>query len=578
MCLQKSARLFLFLAALSVLAGCEAMDAILPSTGTYKINAKINDISLDDLSLVSSKEKIQPFFEEPVSEDPDITELVILLKDTRGITTGYKVIYSLTYNYNDKNNNKEPEPELQPNQDNSKTENKAENQTEEKKDAVSDKINIPENIKYVKKGNEIIFPVKSLDEILPNIPLPYDLPIGKYTLVFQVMGKNTILYKFEKSFFYLADAEISFDSIQVNLPGIAENSQFIQNGNVILLDAKINFDSRLDPYVVWYSGKKIIDEGLYSNGAGYLLWKAPAQNGFVPLRAEVFPSWERSGLAGYQKGISLLVSSKEIDMHLLSEDTPNFVQWYPFEGDLNDMVTKNTEKKIIRPVESNKPVWQPSNGTYGLASGDNITYKLPDIPFTNNGKGAWQIISRFKPINEGDIFSVQFGPAFDTTMTLSSKKSNLVLTLASASKSDSETLKLPEDKDSFVTVSVKFIIQSGRLSAKLSFIKPANINDFINQNEPIIRPITVDVSLDKEIKISLGQKISLADTEEAAAVPKPAVTVIWDELAILDVSVIDTKTIKKDTKETRAEDSGIVKAVSTGTLLPPVMTNSPYIE
>ena len=586
MCLQKSARVILFLTAFSVLIGCGALDAVLPSTGTYKINVKVNNTSFDDLSIISSKDKLQPFFEESVSEDPDITELVVYLKDSRGTTTGYKVIYSLTYY--DKDYNHTDEAELQPGNDNLKTEKQDEKKNnavingagENKEKTESPVIDIPANIKHIIKGNVIIFPVNKLDDVLSFIPLPPDLQIGKYTLLFQVMGKNTILYKNEKSFFYLADAEMSFDGIQVNLPGVAENSQFIQNGNVILLDAKINFDSRLDPYVVWYNGKRIIDEGLYSAGAGSLLWKAPEQNGFVSLRAEIFPSWDRSGLEGYQKGISLLVSSKEIDMHLLSEDTPNLVQWYTFEGDLNDLVTKKTEKKNITPVETNKPGWLYSNGTYGLATGDNITYKLPDIPFTNNGKGIWQIISRFKPINEGDLFSVQFGPVFDVTMTLSNKKSDLVLTLASASKTYSETLKLPEDYDSFITVSVKFIIQAGQLSAKLSFIKkPDNIHDSINKKEPLIKPIIIDVKLDKEIKISLGQQITnLADAGETVEVPKPAFTAIWDELAILDVSNIETKTAKKDTKETRAENPGIVKAEAAEAFPSPVMTNPLYIE
>jgi hypothetical protein len=567
MCLQKSARIFLFLTAIAVLGGCGPLDSILPSTGTYKINAKINDTTLDDFSVVTSKDKILPFFEEPVSEDPDITELVVFLKDSRGLTTGYKVTYSLTYN--DKNNNKEDEPELQSGQDNLKTENQDENKkdkdevildneesdekSDEKKDTIAENTDIDEKIEYVKKGNEIIFPVESLDETLPFLPLPSDLPVGKYTLVFQVIGKNTVLYKYEKLLFYLADAQLSFDGIQVHLPGIAESSQSIQNGNVILLDIKLNFDNRLDPYIVWYNGKKIIDEGRYFSGAGVLLWKAPEQNGFVSLRAEVFPSSERTGLAGYQKGISLLVSSKELDMHLLSKDTPNLVQWYTFEGDLKDSLTKGSEKLVIEPAGKNNLKWMPSNGIYGLASGDDNAYKLPDISFTNNGNENWQIISRFKPLSEGDIFSVQFGTAFDVTMTLSTKKSNLVLTLASASKTYSETLKLPDENDSFITVSVKFFIQSDRLYAKMVLEKPSlerPVLDFNNQKEPVINLISMEAELDKEFKIMLGQQQKKsADNAQAAAVQGQAFTALWDELAVLRLPVVEIITAEIDTKK-----------------------------
>jgi len=565
------------------------MDAILPSTGTYKINAKIKDASLDDFSLVSSKDKIQPFFEEPVSEDPDITELVVFLKDTRGLTTGYKVTYSLTYS--DTDNIKDTDKELQQGQDNSKNENKTENKNDKKKDEVitvsadeekkadvSEKIDIPENIKYVKKGNEIIFPVKSLDDTLPYLPLPSDFPIGKYMMVFQVMSKNTILYKNEKPLFYLSDAEMSFDGIQVNLPGIAENSQFIQNGNVILLEIDLEFDSRLDPYVVWYNGKKIIDEGRYSSGMGTLLWKAPEQNGFVSIRAEVFPSWEKLGLAGYQKGISLLVSSKEIDMHLLSEETPNLVQWYIFEGELNDSLSKD-EQQAIKPAGKNKAVWQSSNGTYGLASGTDNSFKLPDVPFSNNGDESWQIISRFKPLSEGEIFSIQCGSASDVTMTLSSKKSNLVLTLASSSKSSSETLKLPDDKDSFVTISVKFIVKAGRLSAKMAFVKPSSIKENTNKKEQMINPISMEANIDKEINIMLGQQQKLfADktqtAEEQTGNREPQVqassfTALWDEFAVLRIPAsIEIINTKKGTKEVPVEEPSAAEEAAPEIIIP----------
>ncbi|MDR0301736.1 MAG: hypothetical protein LBI04_05410 [Treponema sp.] len=585
--------------ALAVLAGCGALDSILSSAGTYKINANINDISLDDFSIVTSKDKIEPFFEEPVSEDPDITELVIYLKDSRGMTTGYKVTYRLT----DKDNNKEDDSELQSGQDNSKTENETEAQaekqdekegrrkrteklTEKQDEKKNDKNEVdlagagedkddneepeeenkapaesdpPGNIEYIINGNEIIFMVESLDEPLPFLPLPSDLPIGKYTLVFQVIGKNTILFKSEKSFYYLADAKFSFETIQVNLPGIAENSQFIQNGNVILLDIKLDFDSRLEPYIIWYNGKRIIDEGSYSDGAGTLLWKAPEQNGFVSLSAEVFPSLDRMGLSGQQKGISLLVSSREIDMHLLSPDTPDIVYWYTFEGNLNDSFMKGLAGRAIEPAGKNKIKWLSSNGTYGLASGAD-TYTLPGIPFTNNGNENWQIISRFKPLDEGEILSVQFGPIFDVTMTLSNNKSNLILTLASASKTYSEVLNLPDEEDSFVTASVKFFIQSGLLSAKLNLEGPAFSGNFDNQNNPVINPLSLEADLDKEYRIILGQPQKIiADNTQTSADQRPAFTALWDELAILRLPAVEIMTIETDTEETITEEAAVIE-------------------
>jgi hypothetical protein len=714
MCQQKCARIFLLITTIAVIAGCGALDAILPSTGTYKVNALVNDTPLDDFSVVTSKDKVFPFFEDPVSDDPDITELVVFLKDSRGQPAGYKVTYSLI----DKEN-KEDGKELQQGQD-SKTENKDDKKKDEavtakedtsaekkkdevvtgtgnntiaaadksketsatgtntsantaaaaagnnaantttsadkpketastgtaantntntdkpketsttgtaaantttntdktketastgtaaanttantdktketasagadktketasektdkdKKETVAANADPLDKYEHTKKGNEINFPVKSLDKNLPFLPIPADLPIGKYTLVFQVKGKNTILYKFEKPLFYLADAEFSFEGIQVHLPGIAESMQFIQNKNVILLDVHLDFDSRLEPYVVWYNGKKIIDEGRYSDGAGTLFWKAPEQNGFVSIRAEVFPSWDKSGLTGYQKGISLLVSSKEVDMHLLSKDTVNLVQWYVFEDDLKDSLTKDkdSEELVIEPAGKNKLNWMPSNGTYGLAAGTDNAFKLPAVPIKNSEDESenWQIVSRFKPLGEGEIYSVQFGSA-DITAALSVKKSNLVLSLTSASKTYSETLKLPDENDSFAAVSVKFIIQNGILSAKLAFIRPNE--NFNNQKDPVINPINVNVSseIDKDFKIILGQQQKKpADSAQTAESKEPSVqdpsvkespvpgqpfTALWDELAILRLPVVKIINTKKNTKEAKVEET-----------------------
>jgi hypothetical protein len=705
MCLQKCARIFLLITTIAVIAGCGALDAILPSTGTYKVNAMVNDTPLDDFSVVTAKDKVLPFFEDPVSADPDITELVVFLKDSRGQAVGYKVTYSLI----DKDN-KEDGKDLQQGQE-TKTDNKDDKKkdeavttgtdkskettketakedasTEKKKDetvtgadkpkentaannsstantitstdknketavtgnntvtansattttgadknkettttgnntgttnsdtgttvAGSDKTKETteknnkdknetvaanadplEKYEHTIKGNEINFPVKNLDKNLPLFPIPANLPIGRYILVFQVKGKNTILYKFEKPLFYLADAEFSFEGIQMHLPGIAESLQFIQNKNVVLLDVHLDFDSRLEPYVVWYNGKKIIDEGRYSDGAGTLFWKAPEQNGFVSIRAEVFPSWDKSGLTGYQKGISLLVSSKEVDMHLLSKDTANLVQWYVFEDDLNDSLTKDkdSEELVIEPVGKNKLNWMPSNGTYGLATGADNALKLPAVSLKNkedeNENENWQIVSRFKPLGEGEIFSVQFGSA-DLTAALSIKKSNLILSLTSASKTYSESLKLPNEDDSFVAVSVKFIIQNGILSAKLAYVRPNE--NFNNQKEPVINPISVAAEIDKNYKILLGhQQKKPADNAQTAEdndpeakessvkessvkeplvkeplVPRQPFTALWDEFAILRLPEVKIINTKKSTKETNVKETAAVETES----------------
>nr|AGS52279.1 hypothetical protein [uncultured bacterium contig00059] len=272
MCVQNFIKFFILFAFIAVLGGCGALDAILPSSGTYKVNARVNGSPLDEYSFVSLNDKIQPFFEESVSGDPDIAALTVFLKDARGVNAGYTVTYSLELNGEYAPG--QDEQENAPAADSSNQDNAA--LTEDDKNAgneESENNNKPNlsvvisndplsDIEQYKKGNEYLIPVQSLDRALHYFPLPPDLPIGRYTLVSQVMGKagssgeKAILHKTEKSFYYLADAGFSFDSIQVNLPGVTSSSQIIPRGSVIMLEAKLDYDSRLDPYVVWYNGKK----------------------------------------------------------------------------------------------------------------------------------------------------------------------------------------------------------------------------------------------------------------------------------------------------------------------------------
>jgi len=166
---------------------------------------------------------------------------------------------------------------------------------------------------------------------------------------------------------------------------------------------------------------------------------------------------------------------------------------------------------------------------------------------------------------------------------LSRKKSNLILSLTSASKIYQEALKLPNEDDSFVAVSVKFIIQNGILSAKLAFVRPNE--NFNNQKEPVINPISVAVEVDKDFKVILGnQQKKPADNTQTAEdkdtagkdtagkepavqeplvdespVPRQPFTALWDEIAILRLPEVKIINIKKNTKEAKVEETAAVE-------------------
>jgi hypothetical protein len=490
MCLQTFKRVLVLFAVMAIICGCEAIDTFLPSSETYRVNARVGSFPLDEISVISSGDNILPFFENSVADDPDITALALFLRDSRGEIVGWKTVYTLDAGKSDS------------------------------------APTTPQRAAPNRNGEEFAIPVGSLDYKLPYFPLPQALPMGQYTLVFQVMRGSQVLQRSEKSFFYLADVNFSFDSIQVHQGGVAEISQQVPRGNVVMLEAKLDFDSRLDPYIVWYNEKRIISEGSFSEGAGNLLWKAPEQNGFISIRAEAFPVKDRKGLAGYSKDVSLLVSTKKADIHLLSEDNQNVLYWYVFEGDLQETKSRGLPERFLKHARNITPKWMPSNGTFGLAAGTNDIYTLPGVSLSNSGR-FWQILSRFKPLNDGGIFSVQFGTQPAVTMNLIKDDKSLVLMLISSTEVVSQTLSLPKS-DSFLTVEVTFSVQSNRLTANFDILE-----DSEEQKEPASEFIAIDAQFDNEFLITLGSQFK-NDTASPGRPAQPAAfTAIWDEFALL---------------------------------------------
>ena len=561
MCVQNFKKPLVFLIVLFLLFSCGEMDTILPSTAAYRVNAKVNDLPIDEFSIISPNTKIQPFFNDAVSGDPDVTALMVFFKSSAGEVAGWKVIYTLGGDTGNETSaapeeNSQADQEYASNHD-ANNDDANSNENENTSDDISAvAVENPQNKKPYKNGDELIIKVKSLDDALPFFPIPSDLPMGKYTLVSHVLSGNQILHKTEKPFFFLAGVNFSLEGIQVHQGGITASSQLVPKGAVIMLEAKLNFDSRLDPYIVWYNGKKIIGEGSFSGGAGNLLWKTPEQSGFFSIRAEAFPVMDRQGLAGYVKDISLLASSKDSDIHLLSEDNPGLLHWYLFEGNLNDSKTKTQAERSLKPAGNIPPRWMPANGTYGLAAGPNDAYILPNVSLSNNGNNICKILFRLKPVNSGRIFSVQFGPSFDVVINLSTEGNNLILTLASPLKSVSETFNLSEE-DSFLTAEVNFSVLSDRLSAKLNVI-----GGFIDQGEPKTEPIILEAGLDGECKIILGSQLNntLVFQSGGRTAQNSIFTAIWDELALLYMPLAEIENAEAELSGSKpAEESSEVR-------------------
>jgi len=540
MCGQKTVKIFYifsFSVLIGVFCGCEAMDNILASAEAYKINAQIDGVPMEDCSYVKSTDNINLSFDDPVSGDPDVSSLVVFLKNSAEDIVGWKVTYTIDPSAAKK------EAALKEN----------EKETDEK--PIEKKAFV-----FKENGDELIIPVVNLDGELPSFPIPESLSVGSYTLNLQVMNKKEVLQKTEKNIYYMGRTNFSYEGINVYLPGAVDTPHLVPKESVVMLEVNLNFDARLNPYIIWYNGKNKISEGKFSDGAGFIFWKSPEQNGFYSLYAEVFPAEKTDGFAGYKKEISLLVSSNINNIHLISSNIEQLKHWYTMEGNLNDLKNAASDVNALKLSSKNKPKWMGRDGTYGVATGYNNILTLPKMTVLHKDTETWQTLFRFKPLNNGVILSANFASTTDTVLFLSIEGKDLVLTLASPQKTVVQTVRLPQESGGlpgnieedlpFVTAGVKFSINSNMLSAQI------NVMGNLRPVELAARPIMLETKIKNEFSITLGftNVSSLAevkndgDKPESSAEQKnvkifPEYNVLWDEFALYympPVNILDT--------------------------------------
>jgi hypothetical protein len=394
--------------------------------------------------------------------------------------------------------------------------------------------------------------VKQLDQYLPAFRIFEGLAIGRYSLVFQVQGENEILYKTSKPIYFLADADFALGEIQSYLPGTTSGGRLIPPGINVMLEADINADERLDPYVIWYAGKKIIAQGRASGGANYLLWKTPDQTGFHIIRAEVFPLLPEDrvpeNIIGKVKDLSLAVSSKSEGLRHFSNSSGDFVSWYQFWGTLEDSVdprpndqrsaaSNGPERKLV-PQRSQAPRWVPYAGMYGLLVSPEDVYALPGKPFSlsEEEQGAGRIFLHFAPLAEGTILNIRFNPreSIPGGAVLNLSLANDVLTLRLSvvkpfGEGDSleESLRLNRgETEEFITAIVNFDIAPQSLGASLILENPAR------ETKPMA--LALDTPINGEGTIHVGSGEPSARRRQDAALPELAEkgTAIFNELAL----------------------------------------------
>jgi hypothetical protein len=379
-----------------LMLSCGEFDSVLPVTQTYQVSAMAGDHSLDEYAGIRLEDEIQPFFVHPVQGDQDIRGLAVSLQTPDGKPAGQKIRYLFG----------EPEEE---------------------------------------EDGEALILAAETDGKLPRFRMKEDLETGSYDMVFQILGeKGKVFSKTEKPVFYLAGADYGISEITAYLPGYSPGSYLLAPGTVVMLEARVTAGGGLDPYVVWYDGKKRIGEGRISAGGGSLFFKVPEENGFRLLRAEAFPFApdKKSGAEdagpeetarGKIRELSLPVSLKGTgpDYVLFSEkEGGNFACHYLFAGDLQDSLDSRPERALVKENADGDICWLGYGGVFGLAAGPGDCYFIPQeiAGFSGQHGGKKTFSFRGKLLRDGPVFSVL--PADGSgEIQLSVEKEHLVLTL-----------------------------------------------------------------------------------------------------------------------------------------------------
>ena len=487
--------------------GCDQMNVVLSSAGSYQLETLVNNVPLSQNSFITANCEIQPHFTNFDLNDPDITGLVVFLMNHGVEIPGSKVHYFLEHKAQ--------------NQDNSIEEDQA------------------------------IVLVSRLDRDIPFFPIPEDLPAGYYTMVYKVMGGDRVLFQTEVSFFFLADINFSFQDIQMFLPSAAASSRLVPGGAAIMLEARMVFDSGLDPYIIWHDGRTIISEGRYSDGVARIFWEAPRQNSFFSLRAEVFPvRVAQSRLAGISREISLPVSTRVTDTSLVSVDSPGLLHWYLFGGELKDSKSPASTGRNLEPAGEGLSNWLPFGGSYGLAAGPENIYMLPQISFSELEEKEGRFFLRFRPIAEGYIFTARFEPCENSMdnieMGLSFQNERLFLSLRTPSAVAMESHAVITSD--FITAVIDFAILPDRMKTTLSLLEnPSQLpasrlhqdegkyedgsHEYDEQERNTDINLSLQASLGGDFTVRLGAAADY-DLPLMLANQNELFTAIWDEFAI----------------------------------------------
>jgi hypothetical protein len=562
---------FIFLT-LSLVFACGELDTMIPSSGSYHVRTLVNGVPIEECSIIRSGDKIRPYFTVSVANDPDLVSLLVYFQDLQGRISGGKVRYT-----------------LRPTEVTAQAEKKAQEE-QDADEAVSEQIEAKTVEEDQNKEIEIV--VKSLARELPYFPLSASLAIGSYTLVFEAQGNKEILSRTEIDVFYLSNAEFNLKDIAMYLPGVSD-SQLISPSTTVLLETRLDFDARLDPYVVWYNGRNIISEGKVSAGAGSILWDAPEQAGFYSLRLEAFPFQLKRNCTGIFRGIALPVSPKAVDMgYFFRNDSnnaaqslaaktahpelagiitpensdggnarpplpslpPELLQWYRFEGSLESSTPLPGEEQSLLQVSAKKARrWAGAGQSYGLSTGLDDVYQLPLVNFfKGKDRGGGIFRSHIRLPAEGVILSAFFplkSSSSEGAWVEMISEGNIIALIINAGGA---SVEIPVNLDvsemqGFIPIATEFYVLPNRLDARIT------LGENLKSNAG---GINLPAALSGESRIRLGGQEKFkrenrleAPVSTAAGTAKPARTAEGESADIFEA---DETVLSWENRETNA--------------------------
>jgi hypothetical protein len=533
-----------------MLASCEdGGTLVLPASETYKVDIVLNSRSrsieqnFTENPVIRQGDEISPYLLNFSADDPDVRGLTVFLKTPSGTILDGKAHYILSEsairrNQVDGELDLDPDetlPETETSNDGVDTEIQTQPETAPESTPESTPTHTPEPMPIPvveawgrpRGVKEQSFTVERLDRYLPSFMLDTELAIGQYFLVFQVVGARAVLYQQEKLFYFLGDADFDFNDIQRYLPGVASITHLAPPGIAIMFEAQLNFDERLDPYIVWYNSKSRIGEGRVADGLNRLIWTVPQQTGFQTIRAEAFPFEPAQKISGEIKELSLAVSSKSENRGYFIEDARPFVCWYQFQNNLLDAIQPKSARNylVVDGDASRLPRWLPVADIYGLVLGPRDRYLLPlSLPLSTEEEeeqekqGVGELLLHIKPLRDGAIFKAEFNTKSDTVELNCSFIAGKPVLLLSAGELTLESSPLAGDSSAhdLLTLSIKFSLSKNIFTASLY------VKEFKQETEPLTIALSTD--LNGEAVFQLG----VEDTKEDI----DGVIAILDEFAV----------------------------------------------